>query len=335
MGGAVLRAVVLSPVGTLPAYRGRGLAEQVLRHGLELARAKGYAISTVLGHPEYYPRVGYVDVSEAREDHAKGVPASLSADAGYESTGERVLVRSVRSSDSESLVAVYEREMSHHLFYPVRTAEWYRRELAVMADSASRREGHHFTNPSDLVVFEREGEFIGYAYLGEQSEALKMQECFLTADQWADPVYHTLEGIARERGKQSLAMSCPAVTSIGVWLKMQGAEEKVIAPSAWMMQVLDWNAWFHAFTARHPLPHLTGKRLTITAEPNHLSVQFGTHHADCTLTTETLTLLALGVHSVQELRIAGRLPVTDEAAALLTMVFSKRAAFFNIGDALF
>jgi putative acetyltransferase len=57
-------AVALAPVAVLPAYQRRGVGDAVVRAALDAARDRGERLAVVLGHPEYYPRFGFVRASE-------------------------------------------------------------------------------------------------------------------------------------------------------------------------------------------------------------------------------------------------------------------------------
>ncbi len=56
-------ALALAPVATDPAQQGRGAGTAVIRAVLEAARARGERLVVVLGHPDYYPRFGFVRAS--------------------------------------------------------------------------------------------------------------------------------------------------------------------------------------------------------------------------------------------------------------------------------
>lgn len=56
---ARLPVLALAPVGVLPARQNRGIGSQLIRAGLESARAAGHTIVLVVGHPPYYPRFGF------------------------------------------------------------------------------------------------------------------------------------------------------------------------------------------------------------------------------------------------------------------------------------
>ena len=53
-------AIALAPMAVLPAYQRKGIGSQLVRHGLEECRCLGHEIVVVLGHPNYYPRFGFV-----------------------------------------------------------------------------------------------------------------------------------------------------------------------------------------------------------------------------------------------------------------------------------
>ena len=51
--------LALAPVAVIPARQGRGIGGALIRHGLQVAAARGERFVVVLGHPEYYPRFGF------------------------------------------------------------------------------------------------------------------------------------------------------------------------------------------------------------------------------------------------------------------------------------
>lgn len=59
VGGEALSAVSLAPLAVLPRFQNQGIGRQLMETGHRLARSKGYAFSFLVGHPEYYPRLGY------------------------------------------------------------------------------------------------------------------------------------------------------------------------------------------------------------------------------------------------------------------------------------
>ena len=59
-GDVTHRALALAPMAVLPSRQRQGIGSALVRHGLGEARRLGHAIVVVLGHPDYYPRFGFV-----------------------------------------------------------------------------------------------------------------------------------------------------------------------------------------------------------------------------------------------------------------------------------
>ena len=55
-----VKAVAVAPVAVAPEYQRQGIGGMMLRHGHELARRRGIELAFLNGHPDYYPRHGYV-----------------------------------------------------------------------------------------------------------------------------------------------------------------------------------------------------------------------------------------------------------------------------------
>ena len=53
-------AIALAPMAVLPAYQSEGIGSQLVLAGLNECRRNGHEIIFVLGHPNYYPRFGFV-----------------------------------------------------------------------------------------------------------------------------------------------------------------------------------------------------------------------------------------------------------------------------------
>ena len=59
-GISSFEAIALAPMAVLPAYRRQGIGGQLVRAGLEECRRLGHEIIVLVGHPDYYPRFGFV-----------------------------------------------------------------------------------------------------------------------------------------------------------------------------------------------------------------------------------------------------------------------------------
>jgi putative acetyltransferase len=55
-----LRIAGLAPMAVRPEHQRRGVGGKLIRAGLDECRRSGYSAVVVLGHPEYYPRFGFV-----------------------------------------------------------------------------------------------------------------------------------------------------------------------------------------------------------------------------------------------------------------------------------
>lgn len=54
------RVVGLAPMAVLPSHQRQGIGLQLIQAGLEACRRAGDDLVLVLGHPDYYPRSGFV-----------------------------------------------------------------------------------------------------------------------------------------------------------------------------------------------------------------------------------------------------------------------------------
>jgi putative acetyltransferase len=57
---ASFTALGLAPMAVLPEFQKRRIGTELVRRGLDVCRGTGHDIVVVLGHPEYYPRFGFV-----------------------------------------------------------------------------------------------------------------------------------------------------------------------------------------------------------------------------------------------------------------------------------
>jgi putative acetyltransferase len=55
-----ISAVALAPVAVRPDRQREGIGSRLIEHGLELLREHGERIVIVAGHPNYYPRFGFL-----------------------------------------------------------------------------------------------------------------------------------------------------------------------------------------------------------------------------------------------------------------------------------
>lgn len=97
-------SVNLSPLAVDPAYQKQGVGAAIMREGHRLAAQKGMAVSFLLGHDTYYPRLGY-------QTHAYGA-SSLEVNVASLAGAELLTTREISADDGLSLVALWEHEES-------------------------------------------------------------------------------------------------------------------------------------------------------------------------------------------------------------------------------
>jgi putative acetyltransferase len=59
VGGTPVRALALAPMAVQPDRQRSGIGSALVRAGLEQARVAGWQAVIVLGHADYYPRLGF------------------------------------------------------------------------------------------------------------------------------------------------------------------------------------------------------------------------------------------------------------------------------------
>ena len=59
-GTAAHEALALAPMAVLPARQRVGVGSSLVKRGLADARRLGHGVVILVGHPEYYPRFGFV-----------------------------------------------------------------------------------------------------------------------------------------------------------------------------------------------------------------------------------------------------------------------------------
>ena len=58
--GVCFEAATLAPLAVLPSCQKQGIGRQLIKSGIERCRELGVDIIFLVGHPEYYPRFGFV-----------------------------------------------------------------------------------------------------------------------------------------------------------------------------------------------------------------------------------------------------------------------------------
>jgi len=77
LGKPTLRLMGLGPMAVAPAVQRRGIGSALVRAGLERCRQIGFGAVVVLGHPEYYPRFGFLSSTRFGIDCEFDVPSDV------------------------------------------------------------------------------------------------------------------------------------------------------------------------------------------------------------------------------------------------------------------
>ncbi len=72
-----LKLMGLAPMAVVPEFQHHGIGSALVREGLEKCRQLGCAAVVVLGHPDYYPRFGFLPSSRFDIDSEYEVPEEV------------------------------------------------------------------------------------------------------------------------------------------------------------------------------------------------------------------------------------------------------------------
>ena len=76
-GNPDLKMMGLGPMAIAPEYQRGGIGSALVRSGLRQCRQLGFVAVVVLGHPDYYPRFGFLPSSRFNIDSEYEVPPEV------------------------------------------------------------------------------------------------------------------------------------------------------------------------------------------------------------------------------------------------------------------
>jgi putative acetyltransferase len=137
--GENVPAVNLAPISVDPSRQGEGIGAALTREGHAVAAAKGYAISFLLGHVDYYVRFGY---------HPRAFGAAVARAAAPSVAPESLPERAPDAGDVENLASLWMRDQGG--------VDFAIAPGPALLDWLS-------PNPNiESTVYERDGKLVGY-----------------------------------------------------------------------------------------------------------------------------------------------------------------------------
>jgi putative acetyltransferase len=76
-GDSSFEAIGLGPMAVLPAHQRKEIGSRLVRAGLEECGRAGHEIVVVVGHPEYYPRFGFLPAKRFGIRYEEEVPEEV------------------------------------------------------------------------------------------------------------------------------------------------------------------------------------------------------------------------------------------------------------------
>ena len=70
-------ALILAPIAVLPEYQKQGIGSKLVENGIIECRNQDHSLIVLVGHPEYYPRFGFISAEQNGIEHPFEVPEDV------------------------------------------------------------------------------------------------------------------------------------------------------------------------------------------------------------------------------------------------------------------
>ena len=329
-------------LGTVPEFRGRGLAEQLIRQTVRKSDAAGVALMGLTTRsPEHYERLGWVKVGESRSLAVSPRHLPTEETMQIEAARGGWTVRPWRQVELSDLMRIYDKQMARTHVGSVERTESYWRWIVGMrlahavwvACRGDHVKGYAFVKDHHVLEIgsDDDSQEVFKMLLGRiRAESLERAYPEILLDVPTDhPVLSHLSewptAAARPASREVSAQpNClmMRLTNIGAFLNQLAPElDRRVRAAGSLSGELGLSIGSHRWTLRWD-------------EATPLTVESGrSGRKSITLTDKALILLALGQESIKSLVLAGSAHFQNSSAAVACdMLFPKRSLWRSTMD---
>jgi predicted acetyltransferase len=332
VGGTQVKMGGISTVGTDDAFRGKGLAAQVMEAALKLMEREGYEATLLHGIPDFYHRFGY---SNCMPEYGIRI-ATLNA----ERAPGPLALRSFQESDIPAIARIYNGENAWRTGTAVRDAETWK---------GFPRSVGWWMKPAIRVTVDGRDRVTGYVVFDDDASKCRAAEAGGMGGEVLGSILRFLAQRAVELRKEEVHLAMPPDHPLALYARKFGCEADIGYPrnGGFMGRIIRFPAFMEKLAeglgreSEHPLPEG--------------AVALSTEHGACNLVYRgaqgslgeplsqgaegsarfgqgTFFQMAMGYRSARDLLAAGELQATSDQLDLLGAWFPLRNATLYWAD---
>lgn len=226
----------ISPVVTLPRFRGKGIAAECLNRAFTDLKSKGISANFLWGLPDYYPKLGFVPILPRYKTRLdpKGLIKKLSKITGS--------FRPFKIEDIEPVAALYNLDSQDLWMKPRRNLSWWRERFSEMNIEFAEIKEVPFPKKENFQVWENtQGGISGYLYFIEELEKKRMIITEATAENY-QAALEMAQTFTKDflKSEQTLLIRGTPAHPLNAAAYRLGGTHLNPAPLAGMIKVLDW-----------------------------------------------------------------------------------------------